>query len=111
MVDGFYRVAFTGNYGSGFGLLVLRDGKVAGADISGSICDGTYGLNGPVLTISIIMRAPAGITPVQTGVPTSSPSEMPISVSVPTDFGDGRPVLVETPLGKVNVAFVKIRDF
>ena len=32
MMAGFFRIAFTGTAGSGFGVLVLRDGSIAGAD-------------------------------------------------------------------------------
>ncbi len=65
MVDGFYRIVFTGAHGSGFGILVLRDGYVAGADVGGALYDGQYKLNesGDHLVIDVTMRAPAGIVP------------------------------------------------
>jgi hypothetical protein len=112
MIDGFYRVAFTGSHGGGFGLLVLSNGKLAGADIAGAVYDGAYEFSPPgdSLHLRITLRAPAGITLVQTGVPLSAPTDMPIEAHLPNDLANGSPLLIETPLGKVNVAFLKIRD-
>ena len=39
-MDGFFRIAFTGTTGSGFGVLVLHDGVIVGADVAGAIFDG-----------------------------------------------------------------------
>lgn len=113
MVDGFYRIAFTGTHGSGFGLIVLREGVVAGADVAGATYDGAYELNSSQdgLDLRVTMRAPAGITPVRTGVPLSTPTDISIAANLPVDLANGEPVLIETPLGRVNVAFLKIRDF
>ena len=71
MIDGFFRIAFTGAAGSGFGILALRDGSIAGADVGGAIYDGTYSENAATaeVDIKVTMAAPAGVTPVQTGVP------------------------------------------
>lgn len=113
MVDGFYRIVFTGAHGSGFGILVLRDGYVAGADVGGALYDGQYKLNesGDHLVIDVTMRAPAGIVPVQTGIPLAVPADVPMHMTIPVNFGGGAPILIETPLGKVNVIFAAIRDF
>jgi len=112
MVDGFYRITFTGLYGSGFGLLVLSNCAVAGADVGGALYDGLYELDesGKEIVVRVTMRAPAGITPVQTGVPLIVPADIPIIVTIPVDLAGGAPVLVQTPLGKVNIILTKIRD-
>jgi hypothetical protein len=113
MVDGFYRIVFTGAHGSGFGLLVLREGFVAGADVGGALYDGLYRLSegGDHLVIDVTMRAPAGIVPVQTGVSLAIPTDIPIHMTIPTNLAGGAPILIDTPLGRVNVIFAKIRDF
>jgi hypothetical protein len=41
-MDGFFRIAFTGAAGSGFGMLVLRGGVIVGADVGGAMYDGSY---------------------------------------------------------------------
>ena len=113
MVAGFYRIAFTGSHGSGFGILVLQDGAIAGADVGGAMYDGVYktDASGNSLILNVIMRAPAGITPVHTGVPLTAPADLPITATIPIDLAGGAPILLETQLGKVNVIFSKIRDF
>jgi hypothetical protein len=111
MADGIYRIAFTGAHGSGFGVLALVGGVVAGADVGGVLYDGTYQKeeSGDQITLLITMRVPAGSTPVQTGIAFSSPADIPMTVSLPTDLAGGAPILIDTPLGKVNVIVTKIR--
>jgi hypothetical protein len=113
MVEGFFRIAFTGKSASGFGILVLNHGVVAGADVAGVTYDGTYIENQEKKTLEfqLIMHAPAGVTPVQTGVPVPAPVSLPITGSVKQeDVGTERPTLMQTPLGPVNVLFQKIRE-
>jgi hypothetical protein len=114
MIDGFFRIAFTGTAGSGFGMLVLRDGIVAGADMAGSIYDGTYTENPQAGEISLqfIMATPEGATPVQTGVPLAAPIALPITATLAqADIATEKLFLLQTQLGPVNVIFKKIRDF
>jgi hypothetical protein len=112
-MEGYFRIAFTGSAGSGLGILVLRDGVVVGADIGGVSYDGTY--TEDVATKDVIfnvtMSAPAGVTPVQTGVPLAAPASIPLAGAIKQDdLRDNRPTLVNGPLGAVNVIFTKIRD-
>jgi hypothetical protein len=112
MADGIYRIAFTGAHGSGFGVIALLGGVVAGADVGGVLYDGTYRKekSGDHITLQITMRMPAGSTPVQTGVAISRPADIPMQVTLPVDLAGGGPILIETPLGKMNVIVTKIRD-
>lgn len=110
---GFYRIAFTGAHGSGLGIIVLQNGIIVGADVGGATYDGSYDSD-PVsglVRINAIMRAPAGLTPVQTGVPLITPADIPIQTTITLNAPGGTPVLIDTPLGKVNVIFSKIREF
>jgi hypothetical protein len=114
MTEGFFRIAFTGATGSGLGILVLHNGSVVGADTGGGIYDGSYIENADThaLEFVITMSMPAGVAPVQTGVPLATPMSVPVSASVPqNEIGSGKPTLVQTPLGPVNVLLTKIRDF
>ena len=114
MIDGFFRIAFTGAAGSGFGILALHDGSIVGADAAGAIYDGTYAENHVTgeINISVTMAAPAGITPVQTGVPLAAPMSIPITATIAqADLNSDKPSLLQSPLGPVNVVFRKIRDF
>jgi hypothetical protein len=113
-MDGFFVIAFTGTAGSGFGMLALHNGIIAGADVAGATYDGSYTLDSSAqaLNIQITMNAPAGITPVQTGIPTTTPLSMPITGSLPEkNINSETPSLLQTPLGPVNVLLRKIRDF
>jgi hypothetical protein len=113
-MDGFFRIAFTGTAGSGFGILVLHNGVIGGADVGGAIYDGSYTENPTTreLDFVVTMNAPAGITPVQTGIPLAAPLSIPITGSLGQEnISSEIPTLFETPLGPVNVLFKKIRDF
>jgi len=113
MIEGFYRITFTGTSGSGFGLLVFHSGVIAGADVAGAMFDGTYSEEptSHAIDFHVTMNAPAGVTPVQTGVPLVAPLSLPISGSFLTsDIDSDTPTLLQTPLGPVNVLFKKIRD-
>jgi len=114
MVNGFYRITFTGAFGSGFGVIVFNAGIVAGADVAGSTFDGYYAeqVSNDGIDFRVIMTAPAGVTPVQTGVPLTAPINIQIDGSLrESDIGTNLPSQVETSLGPVNVLFEKIRDF
>jgi hypothetical protein len=56
-------------------MLVFRAGAIAGADVAGATYDGTYKENSETgkITVEVTMAAPAGITPVQTGIPLAAP--------------------------------------
>ncbi|MGC8536923.1 MAG: hypothetical protein ACP5QR_15570 [Rhizomicrobium sp.] len=114
MIDGFFRIAFTGTAGSGFGMLTFRSGIIAGADVAGMLYDGTYAENPSTgdLDIKVNMRAPAGVTPVQTGVALTADATFPISAKLPRVAMDNEaPILLQTPLGPVNLVLRKIREF
>lgn len=114
MMEGFFRMAFTGAAGSGFGMIVFHDGSIAGADVGGATYDGSYTDNQKTRTLEfqITMYAPAGMTPVQTGIPIAEPISLPFNGSISQDdLRDEKPTLLHTPLGPVNVLFKKVRDF
>jgi hypothetical protein len=111
MIEGFYRIAFTGAAGSGFGILVLCKGAVAGADVAGGTYDGSYKEQKDTIELNVTMRAPAGVALVQNGIPLTVPIALPFKTSLPHDLGSGTPILVNMPPGPVNVVFVKISDF
>jgi hypothetical protein len=113
MIDGFFRIAFTGAAASGFGMLVFSDGNLAGADVGGATYDGTYAQNSITgeINLKVTMSAPSGVTPVQTGVPLAEAVSVPITATLAeADLTSEKPILLETPLGPVNIVFRKIRD-
>ncbi len=111
MEDGFYGIAFTGHAGSGFGVLVLREGVVVGVDATGTSYDGKFTRNpNGAIEAQITMNAPAGTVPVQTGIPLAEPMQLPIQAVLPAS-AEVEAVMLQTPIGPVNVAFKRIRGF
>jgi len=112
MLDGFYAVFYTGKVSSGFAMIVLRNGIVAGADVGGGLYDGKYTVNAAKQTVEGTMRltTPAGVSLV-TGAPASqqvSTQEFPLSL--PVELNE-QTVQIQTPTGPVNLKFKRIRDF
>lgn len=87
MAEGFFRIAFTGKTGSGLGILVLHNGSVVGADTGGGTYDGSYteNPNTRALDFVITLTMPAGVAPVQTGIPLATPMSVPITASLLQD--------------------------
>ena len=113
MIDGFFRIAFTGAKGSGFGVLALQEGVVAGADVAGGTYVGSY-VDSPEsneVRFDIKVTLPAGTTPVQTGIPLAASITVPISGTVRhEDILNENPVLLSNQLGPVNIIFKKIKE-
>lgn len=108
-MEGFYAVYYTGVAGLGHAVLVINDGIVTGADVTGGEYDGTYAeLDGGV-SIEVVLTVPAGTTLV-TGQTLPAPYSQTIKAQLPASFGSGQPVLVQTPLGPVNAIFKKLRN-
>jgi transcriptional regulator with XRE-family HTH domain len=60
--EGIYRIEYRGDGGTGYGTLVLRNGKLAGTDVAGGSYEGTY-LYDPTTelnNISLQMKIPPG---------------------------------------------------
>jgi hypothetical protein len=113
MLNGFYALYYTGRTGSGFGVIVLKDGIVTGADVSGGLFDGEYTIHEDrgVFEGTIRMPVPPGISLVTGAAPSPNPYTQQIPISFPLDLNQGKPVLVQTSTGPVNLILKKIRDF
>jgi hypothetical protein len=114
MLDGIFRIAYTGTTGRGLGILVFHKGFVVGADTGGGTYDGSYTENPETraLDLFITLSLPAGAEPVMTGIPLSVAMNLPIRASLrQEDIDSDQPTLVQTILGPVNVLFKNIRDF
>jgi hypothetical protein len=109
-MDGIYAMYFTGSVGSGSGLLLLKDGIVAGADSAGGIYDGSYTLEKTgAVNIKVRLTLPPGASLV-TGVAAGANSlAMDIPAQLPENFGNGQAIALNTPTGPINIIFKKIR--
>lgn len=111
-MDGFYSAYFTGTHGSGYAVLVMHDGAIAGADATGASYDGHYRFNDKTGTYdgSVLLKPRQGTTLV-TGAKVDRVADVvPIPIRLPANFENGQIVRVETPAGPINVTFHKLRD-
>lgn len=112
MLDGFYSIFFTGVSGQGFGIIVLKDGILVGADSAGGSYNGHYAIeNGKQFLIGeVVLKAPPGIQLVTGAATGSEPASWTIPLSLPADFGNGQPLPLKTSTGPINIIFRKLRD-
>ncbi|WNM61169.1 hypothetical protein [Candidatus Nitrospira neomarina] len=112
MIDGFYSIFFTGVSGQGFGVIVLKDGILVGADNTGGSYDGHYTVNNEkqFLIGEVVLNAPPGIQLVTGAATGSEPASWVMPLSLPPDFGNGRAFPMKTPTGPINIIFRKLRD-
>ncbi len=113
MKEGFYSITYVGETGDvGFGIITLDTEVIVGADVAGGRYDGEYKYNPKteMLDASITLTVPPGI-PLVTGVP---PQDKEWSFTFQASFPretPKTPVLVQTPIGPVNVEIRFLRDF
>jgi len=107
-------VQYTGEAGSGIGLLVLDTGVITGVEILGGTLDGTYMYDprSDKLQSQITWRAGmiSGLL-AQTGETITPEMTLTVNVSLPKNLGTDVPTSIETEKGPLNVIFRKIRDF
>ena len=110
-MSGIYAMYFTGSAGSGHAVFVLMDGVVTGADAIGGVLDGTYNqAREGYLDVLVTLTVPAGAWLVTGAAAGETPLSQEIRARLPENFGDGKPILVQTPTGPVNVIFKRLRD-
>lgn len=110
-MDGFYSIYFSGAAGVGFGLLALRQGAITGADAAGASYDGRYSVTEAGIQGEVTLNAPPGVQLVTGAAAGAAGQAWRIPLNLPRDFANGQAHLVNTPTGKVNVVFRKLRDF
>lgn len=105
MLDGLYKIEYSGPAGNGFGSLIFNQGRIQGADFGGVLYDGLYSHNPGENTLSINVRAtvPPSVWLVQ-GVPAQ---KEPYSFDITGKIAiQGQSfVTVQTSFGPVNVRF------
>ena len=110
-MDGFYTAYFTGAIGSGFAVLVMREGIIIGADATGASYDGHFILNEKLGTYDgLVTITPQPGTALVTGASVGPvPVPIPIPIRIPVGFSSEDAIRMDTPTGPVNVSFHKIR--
>jgi hypothetical protein len=109
-VNGFYAVYLSGKQGQGFALIAFKDGRIAGADASGTVYDGQYTEQGDDnLSVTVLIKYPPNIPLVQGGTTGPQGEERQLSFQMPKNFSDQKFIRVETQDGPVNARLVKLR--
>lgn len=111
-MNAIFAMYYTGNAGSGLGVVILRDGLIAGADAGGGIYDGNYALEngGKNLVGTVRLEVPPETGLVTGATSGQSAAVLEIPLSLPVDLAGGKTVPVRTTTGPVNVVFKKLRD-
>ena len=108
--DGIYSAVFRGISDWGMGILIFKKGVITGSDISGSLFDGKYQVNGPIIEFEVTMTVPPGVTLVQGTPPRRTQYTVPFHGSTPIEsILKSIPILLDMPIGPVNVIFRLLR--
>lgn len=109
--EGFYSAYFSGKESNGFAVFVFTAGRIVGADPLGVLFNGHYRpkQDGTGYDANVRVAVPKGGTTIQ-GV-SSGPDGFTYeaNVELPSDFAQRQFLELTTPLGRVNVRFVRLR--
>ncbi len=110
-IDGIYSLSFRGAASFGVGVIALRDGVAAGADVAGVIYDGTYNETAQDITLDMELTVPPGVSLVQGTAPRSTLYHVPFHATIPKSaIKTNETILVQLPPGPVNVIIRRIRS-
>jgi hypothetical protein len=100
-----------GRKGLGLGLLLLKNGVIAGADAAGATYDGTYTeLDDGTAEGSVTMTVPPGVQLVTGATAATEPIVHEIPLRLPANLGGGNALPLQTPTGPINIIFKRLRD-
>jgi hypothetical protein len=108
--EGIYAINFRGEVGWAMGLLELRDGIVAGADVSGVTYDGTYSETEQDIRLDLTLKVPPGVSLVQGTIVQPAEYSIRFQATIPKHaIETNQPVLLDLPPGPVNVIVRRLR--
>jgi hypothetical protein len=110
-IDGFYVAYLTGKAGSGFAMLILRNGKIIGADPLGVTYDGIYtSKTDDGYSVELESAWPPNIALILGGHTGPDGEAVQLNFDLGQNFTDKDYITIQTPRGPVNAKFVKIRN-
>jgi len=110
-MNGIYAMYFTGITGAGHGVIMIKDGIIAGADAGGGIYDGRFSILGDgTLEGNARLTIPAGGRLVTGAAAGSEPMVFEIPLKLPANLGEGQALPMQTPTGPINIIFKRLRD-
>jgi hypothetical protein len=111
LLNGFYKILYSGATGEGFGMLALANGNITGIDEAGVKYDGEYVEDMVTGSVQFHLRAsvPAD-APLVLGVPPrGEPWSFAVDAHLPPNFTSGVITKIRTPYGAVDVRFSLLR--
>lgn len=111
-MDGTYGFVYSGAIGIGIGAFTVKSGVLTGADGGNINYKGTVSsddITGNLL-INFDMFIPAGVFLVQGTSSLEWDSTRSRTITMPPHFGDGQPVQVDLPPGRVTVIVKRVPD-
>ena len=105
-----YVAYLTGAASQTMALVYIGGGIIAGVDIGTMRYDGSYAVNPDGSLEGTLEYVIAAGTTLITGASPSTPTKVPMRLHLPANFADGRVITFETPFGKVNARFEKLKD-
>lgn len=108
-IDGIYLAYFAGEFGTSFGLFLIKENTIQGGDVGSGIYDGAFSISDGKAIGSMSFRTTGGgsmITGANTDLPVSYDTEF--SLVLPIEKQDFH--RIETIAGPINVRFEKIRS-
>ena len=111
-IDGTYAFIFSGETGSGLGVIQIKDGKLRGADSGNIIYSRTVKENVSTgeIAIDLIRYVPAGTWLVAGGSEQDMPMTREQHLTLPPRLGDGNELEIEARPGVTKCRFVKVPD-
>src|SRR5579863_3874974 len=111
-MNGTYGFVFSSSAGVGIGVFRINDSVLIGVDLAGARYRGrvTEDATTGEIDLSFDMTVPAGVFLVQGTSPQDIPYTKSASVTVPPDFGDGKPFEVYIAPASANLMVKRIPD-
>jgi hypothetical protein len=112
-MNGTYGFVYSGAIGVGIGVFVVADSHLSGSDYAGGKYEGTVSVDPATgnITATFTLFAPGGMLLVQGTTPLPFDSMRgPIAAKMPPEFGDGNPVELDIPPGKIIVMVKRVPD-
>jgi hypothetical protein len=110
-IEGTYGFVYSGANGLGVGVFRVRGSALQGVDYAGGKYEGTAVENEDgSISIAVDLTVNPGMALVQGTAPQDFPYSRLIAQSVPSSFGDGRPIELDSPPGSVTVMIKRVPD-
>ena len=101
---------YTGAAGSGFGMFLIGDGIIVGADVGGMKYDGTLAALPDGSLEGAVKYTVSSNVSLVTGVVVNETQEISAVVRFPANFATGAIFQIDSPSGPLNVRLEYIRD-